>query len=76
MGRTDRHPSRVANLADLELHTYLAKAASFHKPTVLVFDLGIEALWVAMGGFMAARAVTLLFRFAQPDWQVLGARGT
>jgi bifunctional non-homologous end joining protein LigD len=29
----------AANLADLELHTYLAKAASFHKPTVLVFDL-------------------------------------
>ena len=29
----------AANLADLELHTYLAKAGSFQKPAVLVFDL-------------------------------------
>jgi bifunctional non-homologous end joining protein LigD len=29
----------AANLADLELHTYLAKATSFHRPTMLVFDL-------------------------------------
>ena len=29
----------LANLADLEMHTYLARAGSFHKPTVLVFDL-------------------------------------
>ncbi len=29
----------AANLADLELHTYLGKARSFHRPPVLVFDL-------------------------------------
>ncbi len=34
-------PSLVwaANLADLELHTYLARAKSFDRPTMVVFDL-------------------------------------
>src|SRR5713226_9672171 len=29
----------AANLADLELHTYLARADHFDRPTVMVFDL-------------------------------------
>jgi putative MATE family efflux protein len=43
---------------------------------VVAFDLGLAALWWAIGGFMTARAVTLLVRFAGPQWQVLGVKGT
>ena len=43
---------------------------------VVVFDLGLAALWWAIGGFMATRAFTLMIRFSGPHWQVLGAKGT
>lgn len=43
---------------------------------VIEFDLGLAALWWAIGGFMTARAVTLMVRFAGPKWQVLGVKGT
>jgi putative MATE family efflux protein len=41
---------------------------------VVAFDLGIGALWLAIGAFMTARAVSLLHRFSTPHWQVLGER--
>ena len=41
---------------------------------VLGLDLGIGALWLALGGFMTARAAGLLYRFSTPHWQVLGER--
>lgn len=41
---------------------------------VVAFDLGVDALWLAIGAFMTTRAVTLLVRFSSPAWQVLGKR--
>lgn len=41
---------------------------------VIAFDLGIGALWLAIGAFMTARAGSLLHRFSTPHWQVLGER--
>lgn len=40
---------------------------------VLAFDLGVGALWLSIGTFMFVRAATLLYRFATPHWQVVGA---
>jgi putative MATE family efflux protein len=40
---------------------------------VLVLDLGIGWLWVALGLFMAARAVPLLARWRAGAWAVTGA---
>jgi len=41
---------------------------------VIVLDLGVGALWLAIGAFMTARAATLVHRFSTPHWQVLGQR--
>lgn len=41
----------------------------------LALDLGLGALWLSLGSFMCVRAVTLLYRFSTPHWQVVGAVG-
>jgi putative MATE family efflux protein len=60
---------------------YLARAMVFAAAVfvaaaggVLALDLGLGWLWVAIGLFMAARAVPLLVRWRSGAWAVTGAR--
>ena len=41
----------------------------------LTFGLGLGGLWLSLGAFMCVRAVTLLYRFSTPHWQVVGSGG-
>ena len=54
----------------------MAAAAAVYLPLaalVLLLDLGIGALWAAIGVLMVARAAGLVWRFNSTAWQVTGA---